>query len=107
MTVILMTVLLQSSCAEDSGPNLGFQISWTNPGQRTDGSHLSSSEIAGYRIYYGKQSGNYSDYADIAATSSSKSNISVLTSGTYYVVMIVIDEHGRESEVSTEVVIRL
>lgn len=121
--IVIITGLLLTACVSEeasnanrtingSGPvavgaGLGFTIEWTDPSSREDGSPFALSEIANYRVYYGTQSGNYSDYAEINATGDNSVNIPMLSTGTYYVSMMVIDIYGRESELSDEVVITI
>ncbi len=84
-----------------------FNLAWTAPSEREDGTGLSLSEIAGYRIYYGSEPGDYQSQINIDDTSADGAQATNLVSGTYYVVMTTIDTDGRESSYSTEVVITL
>ena len=48
------------AAAEDkSTVAASLQLSWTAPVAREDESPISMAEIAGYRIYYGTETGNY------------------------------------------------
>ena len=73
-----------------------FTLSWTAPAARSDGTSLSLSEIAGYRIYYGVSPGSYPNSIDVANATQTKvvNNIPV---GTYYVVITTRDTGVRES----------
>jgi len=82
-------------------------LNWTAPSEREDGTALSLSEIAGYRIYYGVETDNYQNQVDVNDTSADQTQVADLASGTYYVVMTTIDTDGRESAYSSEIVITL
>lgn len=82
-------------------------LTWTAPSEREDGTALSLSEIAGYRIYYGVEAGNYQNEIDINDITADQTQVADLASGTYHVVMTTIDTDGRESSYSPEVVITL
>ena len=85
-----------SSDSSDSSPLL----SWVAPSEREDGAGLALSEIAGFRIYYGTESGNYSDTISIYDHSATQAILAGIPSGTYYTVMTVVDTDGRESSFS-------
>ena len=81
-------------------------FSWIAPVAREDESPISMAEIAGYRIYYGTESGSYAqsiEVNDAYADAITLENLN--TAGTYYVVVTTIDTDGRESAYSTEIVI--
>ena len=82
--------------SSDSSPAL----SWVAPSEREDGTGLGLSEIAGFRIYYGTESGNYSDTISIDDHSATQVMLAGIPSGTYYTVMTVVDTDGRESSFS-------
>jgi len=75
-------------------------LSWTAPVEREDGTPISMSEIAGYRVYYGTSEGNYPNKLDIADSYNMQATLSNLVSGTYYIVVTVYDMDGRESAYS-------
>ena len=75
------------------------------PSEREDGSGLSLSEIAGFRIYYGASSGDYSNTIEIDDHTATQAEMAGIPSGTYYVAVTVVDVDGRESSYSDEVVI--
>jgi len=75
-------------------------LSWTAPVEREDGTPISMSEIAGYRVYYGTTEGNYPNELDIADSYNMQATLSNLVSGTYYIVVTVYDMDGRESAYS-------
>ena len=75
-------------------------LSWTAPVEREDGTPISMSEIAGYRVYYGTSEGNYPNKLDIADSYNMQATLSNLVSGTYYIVVTSYDMDGRESAFS-------
>jgi hypothetical protein len=93
-----------SITVNDTAPQTGsVSLSWTAPVARADGTALSLSEIAGYRVYYGTSAGNYSDSVDVNSVSSTSVTITSLPVGTYYMVATTRDSDGRESAYSQEV----
>jgi len=90
-----------------SGVSTAATVSWVAPSEREDNSGLSLSEIAGYRIYYGVESGNYQSHLDVSDGSAVQAQISEIPSGTYYVALTTVDVDGRESMYSSEVVITI
>ena len=79
-------------------------LSWTAPYEREDGTPISMSEIAGYRVYYGTEQGDYTEQVDVADSSTMEVTLNNLSTGTYYVVVTTYDMDGRESGYSEEVV---
>ena len=76
-------------------------LSWTAPTENVDGTPLT--DLAGYRIYYGDSSRDYSDMADVADPVATTHSITLI-SGSYYVAMTALDADGNESAYSNEVV---
>ncbi len=76
----------------------GLALSWSKPDQNEDGTPVS---LVGYRVYYGQQSGQYSNHRDIVDPGATSVNIEVVP-GTYYLVMTAVDRDGQESEHSEE-----
>jgi len=61
-----------------------------------------SSEVAGYKVYYGTQSGNYS--ASVDAGNQTSTTLTGLADGqTYYIATTAYDSTGAESDFSNEV----
>lgn len=79
-------------------------LSWVAPVEREDGTPISMAEIAGYRVYYGTTQGDYAAHVEIADSTSMQVTLSDLTTGTYYIVVTVVDMDGRESGYSQEVI---
>jgi VCBS repeat-containing protein len=78
-------------------------ISWIAPVEREDGTAISMSEIAGYRVYYGVSQGDYTRDVEINNSSTMNVTLSNLKPGTYYIVVTSVDWDGRESVFSQEV----
>ena len=76
-------------------------LSWVAPSEREDSTALSLSEIVGYRIYYGVESGIYQDRIVISDPSATQAQITGISSGNYFVVITTVDTDGRESSWST------
>lgn len=80
-----------------------FDLKWTAPVSRTDGSPLSLSDINGFTVYYGKNPGKYTYYADVSDGTAQDVTVTDVPVGTYYVVMTTYDNAGRESSYSSMV----
>lgn len=98
------------SCAGAGGSVLGIVslsvnndvvINWTPPKKRSDGSELTN--LAGYSIYYGNESGVYTDRLVVADPLATGATLA-LVPGTYYFVISAIDESSNESGFSPELV---
>jgi hypothetical protein len=75
-------------------------LEWEAPTTRADGTALT--DLAGFRVYYGTQSGNYSSSVDIGdATSVLIEDLAVET--TYFFAVTTYDSSGNESEPSNEI----
>lgn len=76
-------------------------LSWNPPTTNTDGTLLT--DLAGFRIYYGTSSGNYTSSIDVGnATSYTVTNLPVGVA--LYFALTAYDSFGYESEHSGEVV---
>lgn len=76
-----------------------IQLAWEAPEERLDGSPLT--DLAGYRVYYGTNSGNLSATADVGPTNTVA--IEGLEEGrTYFFRLTTLDSTGRESPPSAE-----
>jgi hypothetical protein len=79
-----------------SGTTGSVTVSWTPPTTRTDGSTLTN--LAGYRIYYGTSSGNYTDMISVTNPGLTTYVVANLMGGaTYYFVATAVDANGLES----------
>jgi hypothetical protein len=90
---------LSSSSSDDS-----VTVSWIAPTQRQDGSELSMTELAGYRVHYGPSSGNYTETVTIEDPYDMDLVLSGLDTGEpVYVVVEAVDTDGLASGPSEEV----
>ncbi|MGD8804023.1 MAG: fibronectin type III domain-containing protein [Gammaproteobacteria bacterium] len=102
-TLALLTFLLSlmlNGCGEGGAT---ADLSWVAPTERVDGSALSLSDIAGYRIYYGHESGVYHNQIDVNDHTATQAQLPGLPSGKYFIALTTIDTDGRESAFSQEV----
>ena len=77
-------------------PTLGTAtVSWEPPTQRTDGSALT--DLAGYRVYYGKSSGSLTHVIDVDKVGQTSQHIENLDSGTWYFAVTAYCSKGLES----------
>ncbi len=76
-------------------------LSWVAPTQRTDNSALTN--LAGFRIYYGKQAGSYPNSVSVTNAALTSYALSALPAGTYYFVVTAFDTNGVESNYSVPV----
>ena len=77
-------------------------LNWSAPTQNEDGTTLT--DLAGYTIYYGSQSGNYTTQIPIDNPSITTYVVDGLTPDTYYFVATATDSDGIESRFSGETV---
>ncbi len=76
-------------------------LSWTPPTENTDGSMLA--DLAGYRVYYGTQPGNYTESVEIANPGLASYLIENLAPANWYFVMTAYNTSNIESAYSPEV----
>ena len=102
--VIIIFTLMTASCSGGDGEPVGYETSllpleWTIPSEREDNTILSIVEIQGYRIFYSKTKGSYTDSILVNDGSANQFTIPAQTipSGKYFIVMTAIDTDGRES----------
>jgi len=77
-------------------------LTWTPPTQNTDGTALT--DLAGYRIYWGTSSGNYTESVQLDNPGLTSYVVENLTGGTWYFVSTAINSEGVESNYSNEAV---
>jgi len=77
-----------------------IEIQWTAPTENTDGTELS--DLAGFRIYYGRVSGSYPEMVEITQPQATTHTLD-LESGDHYLTMTAFDTEGNESAHSNEV----
>ncbi len=113
LALILVLPLLACSAgdgglAEDgsgAASSNAVNLTWVAPSEREDGTGLSLSEIAGFRIYYGAKSGDYLNTIDVDDHTATQAVLAGIPSGTYFVAVTTVDVDGRESSYSSEVVV--
>jgi hypothetical protein len=76
-------------------------LSWLPPSENLDGSALV--DLAGYRIYWGPESGNYSDSVEIPNPGITTFMVENLTTGWHYFSITAMNGQGLESPLSSEV----
>jgi len=88
-TVALNPSTIADAAAWDVGDGQSLQVEWTP---------LSAPDIAGYRVYWGTESENYTDSAYVSGGSTSQVTIGGLVEHQlYYLTMVAVDTEGRES----------
>jgi len=80
--------------------NQSIMVAWLAPTENDDGTPLTN--LAGYRIRYGQQSGIYTGEVNITNPGLATYVISGLAAGTYYLVLSAVNTSGAESEYSNE-----
>jgi hypothetical protein len=76
------------------------RLSWQAPTKNVDGSNLT--DLAGYKVYYGTSSRNYSQSVTVNGASSLQRTVS-LSPGTWHFAVTALDSQGNESAYSNEV----
>ena len=76
-------------------------VSWARPTKNTDGSNLN--DLAGYRLYYGTVSGNYSQSLSIPNADVTSAAVEELAAARWYFAVRAYNDHGVESNYSSEV----
>jgi len=85
-----------------SAPATGSaSLSWVAPTTKTDGSPLSLSEIAGFRIYHGTTSNNLTLLHDLSDGSATSYTVTGLESATHYFAVTGYDYNANESAYSS------
>ena len=105
-SMMILFFVLQVSACDNSGSSTiateALVVDWATPSERADGSILPQSEIRGYRVYYGQESGNYTDQLDINDNAAEQIVVPIEPgSGAYFFVVTTIDVEGRESVYSS------
>jgi hypothetical protein len=89
----------------DTSTNHAVTLSWTPPTENTDGSVLT--DLSGYRIIYGSQSGQLSESIELNNAGLSRYVVENLPAGEYFFALVVCTSSGTESAASEEVSIKL
>ena len=102
----LIFTLAITGCAGGGGGGNSYtaELEWAPPLTYSDGSIISPSDIAGYKIYYGTIPGSYIDNRNVGNTTSIQiSSLKLPTRENYYAAVTVYDSDGNESNFSNEV----
>ena len=81
-----------------------ISLAWDAPTIKNDGSPLADSDLAGYRVYYGESTGNYTESRDVGnATNYTLTNL--VPGQIYYIAVTATDtaDPPKESDFSNEV----
>jgi hypothetical protein len=78
-------------------------VGWVAPQEDSDGNVLT--DLAGFRLYYGTQSGVYPNTMEIESPGLTLFVLDQLVPNTYFMVLTATNSLGQESEVSNEIVI--
>ena len=115
MSMFCFSIFLISCGVESSGQSGSQQegsntatLSWEAPTTNLNGTPLN--DLAGYKVYYGVESGNYAETIDVGATSCQEvglktectTTIDNLNTGKYYFAVTAYDTSGNESSFSDE-----
>jgi Putative Ig domain len=73
-------------------------LSWTPPTQNSDGSSLTN--LAGYRVHYGRNPGQLSQTIEITNSSLSTYVVENLSAGTWYFALVTVNSGGTTSIMS-------
>lgn len=93
--MLLLTSCTGSTDGNSSNSATGSDtISWNAPTTRVDGTAMSSSEISGYRVSYGRNPSNLDHIEDVSSTTRTIS-LTRLTAGTWYYWVQTIDTQNR------------
>lgn len=87
-----------SDPAPGSSTDNSITLAWDKPDANSDGSDLT--DLAGYKIYYGTSSSNYTQSIDVGQITSAV--ISNLSPGTWCFATTAYDTAGNESNYSNE-----
>lgn len=93
----------QSAATDSSAGGYGMgstTLSWQPPVQNTDGTPLF--DLSGYRIYWGSESGQYTESVTINNPGLTMYVVENLMAGDYYFVSTALNAAGIESDFSNE-----
>lgn len=104
----------QSSAREDSGRSTFVLLQTQNLRLTTEGStvylawdHLRSSELQGYNVYYGAESGRYLQRRSVAKDSNTLAVRALPLDTTYYFAVRAVNGRNEESAFSQEVAVKV
>jgi hypothetical protein len=90
-----------NAAAAGGATNGSVSLAWTPPTQNDDGSTLT--DLSGYKIHYGTESGNYSQTVDVENPGLSRFDLSSLPQGQIFIAMTSVNASGAQSAFSSEV----
>jgi hypothetical protein len=94
------SVVTVSITDNDEAQTGSVTLSWSAPSTREDGSSLSMSEIAGYKIYMGESASELTLVLDINDNSVDTHTLNDLLVGTHFFAITTYDTDGNESGLS-------
>ncbi len=85
--------------------NYSVHLTWVAPSTRADGSALAASDIAGYRLFYilDGSSSSADTVVAISGGSTTSTDLSLTSTGTYTFAITAVDSNGAESALSSPV----
>ena len=111
--LFLVAVLVGAQGCSSGGPDgegssvplqgSSVAVAWDAPSENLDGSAVD--DLAGFKIYDGPTSGNYTKAADTGNVS--QFTLDSLSPGTYFFVVTAYDFSGNESDLSAEIEVTL
>ena len=106
LLAVLFASLFQTSATMAATADMDVEISinWTAPLRNTDGTIIT--DLAGFRVFYGTSSRQYSSDFPIASATQTSTVFNVLripSGSTVFVTMTALDRSGNESAYSNEV----
>ncbi len=108
VALMLIVGLFLTACGEiasvegidpGGGGSNSLILSWVAPTTNEDGTTLV--DLAGYKLYYGTQPGQYAQVVTVGAYTTAE--IGDLGTGTYYLAITAYDTYGNESRFSNEI----
>lgn len=93
------TITVQSTGSES------YTLSWVAPTENEDGSALE--DLAGYRIYYGMVSGDYTETVELDSPGLTSFVLDNLAPGKHFLVMTAINSQAMESRYTAELALDL
>lgn len=92
--------VVRSLLIEESTELFSLRVSWGAPETREDGTKLTTSEIAGYKVYMGLDDTDMQVVAETHESESLSTEISELAEGIYFISVSAFDINGLESPLS-------
>jgi len=90
-------------CNNATGVSSGISIAWDLPTEYSNNTPLFSSDIDGFRIYFGTESKRYTNVIGINDPNITSCSLPVSTSEIFYITMTVVTKDGLESAYSNEI----